>query len=362
MTRTEIVVARHWRAEVADVADTLRAALAADGSSEARVLGGGRWPKPSTIGRRPDVLLLSDVAAAPDAGTSGAPRIVRIWWNGADEVRSRLAGHPAPGETHVVFFPDVAAALADDGLDLVYVPYAFAAPTTAPSDGSRLRPAVGCTGEVDISTTCFEGFAGQDPADLGAAAAAMAEEVVMGATTLLDADAAVHVLHGHEPRRAHAMLWSVRNHVRYRIVAAVAEAFPTELSLRGDDWKRLGFAAEPTDFNRRRRRAGYREHRVSLDPGSKSTHAALYPRSVEIIAMAGGIAQFDTGDPLPTGARRLEARRPDTLAGMVEVVGGMLDADADSLAAANRTLQQEYAMLRLDAGRRLLAAIIERVS
>ena len=362
MGHTEIVVARHWRPEVADVADTLRAVLAADEVSEVRVRGGGRWPRPSTIGRTGDVALVSDVAPAPDASL-----VVRLWWNGADEVLAHRASGSGTPELAVCFFPDVADELRAAGIDVVLAPYAFATPTAAPTNGSDLVDRIGYTGEVDISEACFEPLTeadtgGRSPADLGSLAADLAAEVVTGASTMVTTDTDISTGHDLGPDAARTLLWSVRNRVRHDLLAAVAETFPDALRVRGDDWKRLGFAAEPTSFNRRLRTLDYRTHRVSLDLGSKSTHAALYPRSVEILAMAGGLVQFDSGEPLPPGTPGLADRRASSAADLLEVIAAVRDLPADELAAQNRALQQEYAAVRLESGRILLSAITDRAA
>ena len=126
-----IVVARHWRPEVGDIAHALRDVVATRDSSTVTVVGGGRWPRPSVAVARADILVLSDTAPAPRSGrepcSMRAPTVVRLWWNEASEVAAFVAAHePDPPEVNVCFFPDTAEELRSGGIAARCIPYAFA--------------------------------------------------------------------------------------------------------------------------------------------------------------------------------------------------------------------------------------------
>src|SRR5207245_11312420 len=98
-------------------------------------------------------------------------------------------------------------------------------------------------------------------------------------------------------------------------VKQVVDALPGSVTLRGSDWARLGFDARSTSFRRGSRMDDYRKYRVALDLGSKSTHAALYPRTADIMAVGGGIVQFDSGEGSPEWSCAPLRRRASTWRG-----------------------------------------------
>ena len=92
-----------------------------------------------------------------------------------------------------------------------------------------------------------------------------------------------------------ASVWALRNRTRFLLLKAVREAIGDRLVLTGSDWAKIGFDAQPTRHDADARFLAYRLHRVSLDLGSKSSHALLYPRSSDILAAGGGLVQFTSG-------------------------------------------------------------------
>jgi hypothetical protein len=150
--------------------------------------------------------------------------------------------------------------------------------------------------------------------------------------------------------------------VRFLLVERLAAAFPGRLELRGSDWARLGFDAEPTKFERRNRLAQYGRCRVSIDLGSKSTHSWLYPRTADILAAAGGLVQFDSGASavgVPPGLRR---RRTQTFGELVDAVDRVLSLPDVELASENMELQSAYGVLRIRAGALLARTVAEHLS
>jgi hypothetical protein len=364
MDALDIAFLPHWRREVADVADTLRAVKTIDASS-VRVVGGGRLPQPWLRLRQRTVAVVSDGTEVP---ARTARLVVRLWWNGADEVLAHQRGSRSSSEElHVCFFPDVAHELHAAGVDAVLAPYVFAAPRLAPVRANQRDPVIGYTGEVDISDSCFARDelatrAGRTAADLGRFASTLAATVVAGERSLIEVHAEIAARDEFPEELLRTLRWAVRNRVRHELMSALVTAFPGVVRLRGDDWRRLGFAADPTSFNRRQRLRDYETYRVCLDLGSKSTEAALYPRSAEIMALAGGIAQFDSGCALDSRVAALASRRSASAAGLVAIVERLLATPNDELADENLRLQSEYVALRLDVGRSLLRAIDERAN
>ena len=345
-----IVVARHWRPEVVDIAQTLRDVVAGRDSSTVRVVGGGRWPRPSLAFARADVLVLSDTAPAP----KGGPAVVRLWWNEATEVAAFVAAHELrPPEINICFFPDTADELRERGIETTYVPYAFA-PLEPPAVG--FAPFVGYTGEVDISDRCFDGLDRQLVPRLHAMATDLAGAIVGGATSMVEADGAIRADSDTDATTAPIVGWSMRNHVRYQLLRVIVATFPTAAKVRGSDWQALGFDAAKTSFGRRRRRREYRTNRVSVDLGSKSTTAALYPRSAEVMSVGGGLVQFDSGTPTPPELPTLAGRRAAHADGVVAIIDRLLHLEPEALRAENGRLQHEYSSMRLISGALLLDA------
>ena len=362
MAPLDIAFLPDWRREVADVADTLRAVQKVD-ASPVRVVGGGRLPQPwLRLGQRA-VVVVSDGTEVP---ARTARLVVRLWWNGADEVLAHQRTlRSSCDELHVCFFADVANELHAAGVDAVLAPYAFAPPGPAVARASRRDPLVGYTGEVDISDSCFDrdelaARAGRTVSELGRMASALAITVVAGERTLIEVNRELAACDEFPDELVRTLRWAVRNRVRHELMTALVTAFPGVVRLRGDDWHRLGFAAGPTSFNRRQRLRDYKTYRVCLDLGSKSTEAVLYPRSAEIMALAGGIAQFDSGCDPDSRVATLARRRSASAAGLVAIVERLLATPDDELADENLRLQSEYVALRLDVGRSLLRAIDER--
>ena len=364
MSVLDIAFLPNWRREVADVADTLRAVQRVD-DIPVRVVGGSRLPQPWLRLRPRTVAVVSDGTEVP---ARTARLVVRLWWNGADEVLAHeRSSRSSAEELHVCFFPDVARELHAAGVDAVLAPYVFAPPRLAPVRGDQREPLIGYTGEVDISDSCFARDdaatrAGRTVADLGELASTLAATVVAGERSLIDVHAEIAARDEFPDELLRTLRWAVRNRVRHQLMSALATAFPGAVQLRGDDWRRLGFAAEPTSFNRRQRRRDYETYRVCLDLGSKSTEAALYPRSAEIMAVAGGIAQFDSGCAPDPRIATLASRRSASAAGLVAIVERLLATTDDELEDDNLRLQSEYVALRLDVGRSLLRAIDERAT
>jgi hypothetical protein len=100
---------------------------------------------------------------------------------------------------------------------------------------------------------------------------------------------------------------------------------------------------------------------VCLDLGSKSAEATLYPRSAEIMAVGGGIVQFDSGSPSPAGLATLAQRRATSARSLVALIHTMMARPGSEVADENRRLQSEYIALRNEAGKSLLHAIVTRV-
>jgi len=362
---TYLTVLPHWRDAVGDVIETLEAS--SDGA--VRITSLARAARRSRVDpSAPVVAVGSDTTAWPRRlrliTRHRRVPVFRLWWNGADEIAGYLGAQSGQAgshtriaeETHVCFFSEIAPQLVAFDARLLHVPYAFSRPMPAP------RPAtsncVSFTSEVDTSDECFAGSA--DTRALSDIAWHLAHQVVAGEQTMLAADAEVHA--ATSPGVARTTLWAVRNRVRFLLVQAIVSAFPGRVLLRGSDWQRLGFEAEKTAFRRGALLSGYESHRVSLDLGSKSTHANLYPRSADILSRAGGLVQFDTGDAslrLPDVWRARQSRTSD---GMLAVIDRLLGMSPSEAQAENLEVHQHYRALRLDAGHRLLAAIIDRAT
>jgi hypothetical protein len=85
------------------------------------------------------------------------------------------------------------------------------------------------------------------------------------------------------------MQWLLINRIRYLYVSALARELKEQFVLWGDDWVRLGFAtASPSNYSVQTVNQMYRTCRLSLDMGSKSCGAHIYPRWSDIIR-AGGL-------------------------------------------------------------------------
>lgn len=359
-----IVVARHWRPEMADIAQTLRDVVATRDSNTVTVIGGGRWPRPSVALARPDIVIVSDTASVPRS--SGGPRsmrtpsVVRVWWNEASEVTGFVAARePDASELDVCFFADTADQLHAAGIETLCIPYAFA-PLQPPA--VRCAPFVGYTGEVDVSDRCFDDLESQPISTLSAMATELAGAVVEGSMRIVDADTAIRAAANTDATTAPIVGWSMRNRARHLLLLDIVAAFPGAARVRGSDWQRLGFDAAKTSFSRRRRRRDYRTNRVSLDLGSKSTTAVLYPRSAEVMSVAGGLVQFDSGAPTPSKLPTLAARRAPDSAGLITIIERLLHLAPDELQAENAQLQLEYSAVRLASGAQLLDALIARAS
>jgi hypothetical protein len=355
-----VIVGRHWRPEVRDIAATLRAA-AREMPSETRVLG------PRFLGRvQPpgDVVLLSDVASGhAGVGAASHPSAVfRVWWNGADEIAAHLAesvDHRA--DTHVTFFEDVARDGAAQGLDVFHVPYAFSTPQ---SMQAPRRDKIGFLGEVEITDDCFEALSlgGERTANISAMTWDLAHEVCAGDLTLVEAEAEIPRRLGALDRAAvRATLWSLRNRVRFILVGHVIAHFPGRVLLRGDDWRGLGLAARRTSRSRLTRTRDYRRNRVSLDLGSKSTYSALYPRAADILAVGGGIVQWHSGNVEEGTLSLIEHRRASSGDALVAMIENLLVAGAGNIAEENRALQNAYEKKRLESGAQLLRLMHERL-
>ena len=138
-----LLVPRHWRPEVADIATTLRGLS----GSDLTVRRLRTEPAANLVADGPAVVLRSDPPAAAAAGTEPLPG-ARLWWNDAPEVHECAEqGRVSTDELHVTFFPETADALRAAGAPVVLVPYAFAIPTrpVAPR-----RSAFTYSGEVDL--------------------------------------------------------------------------------------------------------------------------------------------------------------------------------------------------------------------
>jgi hypothetical protein len=99
---------------------------------------------------------------------------------------------------------------------------------------------------------------------------------------------------------------------------------------------------------------------VSLDLGSKSSHALLSPRVADIMAAAGGLVQFDTGiggEETSDFARERRASSTETLNARVDQ---LLTANETEVRIENRELHAHYRRLRFEVGRQLVREIIER--
>lgn len=289
---------------------------------------------------------------------------LRIWWNGADEIvdfttstqRSDIAD-----ETNICFFGEVAASVRGGGLNVLEVPYAFSRPR--PRSPGKVLPSICFTAEVDISDDVLSCVG--DPTSLSGVTWDLAKQVVDGTLSIVQADSHLAAAWaGVDVRGYRAALWALRNRVRYLLVKVVIDAFGLALVLRGTDWLKLGLPAKTTSrrttFSRTRRMSDYRRHRVSLDLGSKSTHAMLYPRSADIMAAAGGIVQFHSGADNIHGLSALDARQVRTADGLVKVIDRLLTMDAEDVERENVQIHEEYAALRLQTGRLLADEIRSR--
>lgn len=266
-----------------------------------------------------------------------------------------------PNQTHVCFFREAAAELSEANLDVVYVPYAFSG-LRVPNAKQEAR--VTYTGEVDIGDDCFHavGISARQADELSVAAWGWAEKVARGDMTMFDADRAIPgQLDLTSVQITSTLRWAVRNRVRFLLLKEITDALPGRVALRGSDWRRLGFDAASTSFRRRARLKDYRRYRVALDLGSKSTNALLYPRTADIMAMSGGIVQFDLGAPLDEWTAALVHRRARSGTELASSIDRLLSLPAAELTEENREIQRFYAQARLDSGQILVDAIMERM-
>ena len=289
-----------------------------------------------------------------------APTVVRLWWNEASEVAAFVAAHePDPPEVNVCFFPDTAEELRSGGIAARCIPYAFA-PIQSPA--VRLAPFVGYTGEVDVSDHCFDRLDRQSVSSLSAMATELAAAIVSGATSVVDADVTIRAASNTDATTAPIVGWSMRNRVRHELLRDIVAAFPGATQVRGSNWQQLGFDAAKTSFSRRRRRHDYRTNRVSVDLGSKSTNAALYPRSAEVMSVGGGLVQFDSGTPNPPELPTLAGRRAADSAGLIAIIDRLLHLEPGELRAESARLQYEYSAVRMTSAAQLLDALIAGAS
>jgi len=364
MTSYRLVVTPHWRPQMRDIVRTMRDVAMSGGDGDSLEIVGLRRGAPAIAAARTDGLsiLLSDddepklVARLARAGRG--PHRVRVWWNTPEEIAAYLRTGRGFDDTHVCFFRDGWAALdAGDRTSVAVVPYAF----TTPIRESRPAPPSGVwyAAEVDVSDAGLQ--TAVPPSSVSAFSARLwelARAVVAGDMTMVHADQRLQVETSDAPNLYRAGLWALRNRTRYLLVEGVVAAFPGRVRLRGDDWIKLGFEAEPTKFRRWRRLSEYQESRVALDLGSKSTNSWLYPRVADILAAAAGLVQFDSGEGggMFPG---LSDRRGRSLDELIAIVDRVLSLSGEAVTADNRRLYDGYSSLRLDAGRQLTQAVVQ---
>jgi hypothetical protein len=320
-------------------------------------IANGRTKRLSVLLSDDDESKIVDFLARPGR----APHRVRLWWNTSEDIAAFLKGGAGLGETHVCFFRDGWASLAPPlGTLIVAVPYAFTTPVRDPKPAAP--SGIWYAAEVDISDDCLAGVVtSSSTASLSARVWDLARAVVAGETTLVDADPLLEGASHDRPDVYRTALWALRNRVRYLLVDGLVAAFPGRVQLRGSDWLKLGFDAQPTKFRRWRRLSEHERCRVALDLGSKSTHSWLYPRTADILAAGGGLVQFDSGqadlDLLPG----MQQRRARTLSDLVGAVDRVLTLPSADVTAENRGLHEGYRALRLDAGGQLTAAVVQEM-
>lgn len=357
-----LLVAPHWRPQVGDVVRTLLDAP--DGMVRVVPLPVGILRLAAGRVEALGVLVSDDARPALFNRTfrgERRPHTFRLWWNTGDEITGHLASGAGTGETHICFFEDQRPAVEPGaGTAVVVAPYAFSSPVSRPP--APARAGVGFAAEVDTSDRCFAGVVpGGVVEELSARIWELAHAVVEGALSLVGADAEL----ADELRTAgregvhRTALWSLRNRVRYLLVEGLVAAFPGRFELRGSDWAALGFDALPTKFRRWRRLDQFAEQRVAVDLGSKSTHSWLYPRTADILAAGGGLAQFESGAPTTSLLPGLERRRAGSLSGLTSVIEDMLSMSDEDLAAENAALHDEYRRLRAAVGHQLGATMAE---
>jgi len=352
----------------------VRATLRADGPSNVRFIG---YPLAmARLGLRTTrhLALLASDATEPVLRPSGAwgrpAHTFRIWWNRVDEVEAHLrspAGSSSrTAETQVCFFPEISADVARLGLDLLSTPYAFSWPERFEGRPDLSRPVgteearIFYAGELDVSESCLGGLLESTEARVMSDRVwDLAHDAVSGRLTLVAADDRLRAIASGDAVH-HAALWLLRNRTRFLLLRCLRDAFGDRLVLRGSDLAGLGFAAAPTRFDRNELLADYVRYRVALDLGSKSTHAALYPRSADVLSVAGGLVQFDSGLTderwrAPIASDRC-VNSADRLVGVVE---RLLSRSARDVADENDAMRQAYRGLRRQAGSDLLRGIIE---
>jgi hypothetical protein len=357
--KPELFIPLNWRPQMRDIAHALRDNPTDDLNIVAQAQGLASIIRST---RRVAVLLSDDSRSRPVewAARSGrAPHTVRVWWNTAEDISAFISSGSGVGETHITFFDDVRAdVVTPTGTSVVSIPYAFAPPERRKPTARDKR--IYYPAEVDISDACFSGsLPPKAIAGVSDRTWELAHATVEGDVLLLDADDTLRasleaVGHGKARRVA---LWALRNRVRFLLVDGLARAFPGRVDLRGSDWARLGFAAEPTRFPRWRRLSQYLDPRVAIDLGSKSTHSWLYPRTADIVAAGGGLVQFASGVAEESVLPGLDRRRGRTLAELTAAVDRMMTLTDDEAIEENLRLKRGYEALRNEVAQSLRSVI-----
>ena len=280
----------------------------------------------------------------------------RLWWNDASEVeQAARLGRIRAHELHVVFFPETAAAFRAHGFAVLEIPYAFAVPTRLVASN---RTRVTYTGEVDTTDECFAAYRGSRARELSALATEIAAAVVTGDLALVAAAEAA-MAGGAEVRdERDGVLWAVRNRVRFHLMDAIVRSVPGRVLLRGTDWRQHGFPASQTPLRRITRRRSYRRSRTALDFGAKSGNAVLSPRSAEILAVGGGLAQFDSGAPIPQMLSTIASRQASSASTLVDLVVRDLGLEPAAALTVRHTLHAEYLEVRRSTSEQLLDALL----
>lgn len=357
-----LIVMPHWRGAVSDVVNTLRECEVEQGAGRIRlakrISAGGRLLASSS----------ATVALCSDADNSkllsllsrrGSFSSVRLWWNGAEEVARWLKmrdGADQAREVNITFFRDVATKFKGPKSRVLHIPFAFSRPNYSPCE--KLDSRICFTSEVDISDACFGAMGARNTgSDI---AWECAGKIVGGEKTLSELPSLLGATGiSHADADADVMRWAVRNRVRFLLIEQLQKAFPGKIVLRGSDWSRLGLSALPTVFKRDVLLNDYRTYRVSLDLGSKSTSAMLYPRSADIMSCAGGLAQFDSGENVPNDCEAWSRRRAGTADALLGVVDAMLGARETELQENNRALHQSYCRQRRESALALMTVIVQ---
>ena len=349
-SKPKIAFAKHWRAELVDVAH----ALAEVGLGRVEVVGGGRVLGPR--GRTPEILVLSDPPRADETEMPERRPTARLWWNDAPEVEEAAhLGRIRAHELNVVFFPETAATFRAHGFAVIEIPYAFAIPTRLVGS-SRTRATY--TGEVDTTDDCFAAYRGSRARELSALATEIAAAVVTGELALVAAAEAATAGGAEGRNERDGVLWAVRNRVRFQLMDAIIRSVPGQVLLRGTDWRQHGFPASRTPLRRITRRRSYRRSRTALDFGAKSGNAVLSPRSAEILAVGGGLVQFDSGAPIPGMMSTMTSRQASSASTLVDLVVQDLGLEPAAALTVRQTLHHEYLEVRRSSSEQLLDALL----